>query len=372
MATSSTPENLSRTPLFDVHVRAGARMVPFAGWEMPLTYEGQLAEHLAVRRGVGLFDVSHMGQVRFRGPQALALLQLLVPGNIAALKDTQAKYTHLCTDTGGVVDDLIISRISATEYLAVVNAGTRAKDVQWMRDKARILGFGDVEIIDESPNWAMIAVQGPGAFDMLESVVPHGKWSATPAFTLHPFLHNGELHYLSRTGYTGEVGGELICPAPEAEFWWHELVAAGGKPCGLAARDSLRLEAGYCLYGQDLSESTSPVEAGLSWTVGWKKEEKFLGRTILEKQKADGPARRLVGLRTDTRRPLRHGDKIVSAGKEVGEITSGGFSPILEKGIGLAYVESAALGETPVVLSRGSEIPVEIVKPPFVKTSLNP
>ncbi len=367
----SAPTALKRTPLYHAHVASGARMTEFGGWDMPLSYSGQLAEHRAVRTGVGIFDVSHMGQVRITGAEALPYLQMLLPADFSALKHTEAKYSQLCTELGGVVDDLIVSRVGDHEFFAVVNAGTREKDGEWMRAKARQMGFGDVEIADESSDWAMIAVQGPAALAMLDKLIPAAKWSATKAFTLHPFMHQGEICLLSRTGYTGETGAELIVPAPQAEEWWHLLVDAGAVPCGLASRDSLRLEAGYCLYGSDLDEKTTPVEAGLSWSIGWKKPEKFLGRTILEKQKAEGAGRKLVALRTDSRRPLRHGDKVTSGGVEVGEVTSGGFSPGLEAGIALAYIKTDAVTSTNLeVQQRGAGTPARIVKAPFVVTSL--
>lgn len=365
---------LKKTPLYADHVRLGARMTPFGGWDMPLQYKGQLAEHEAVRKGVGMFDVSHMGQARFRGARALEYLQRLVPGNIARLGDGASLYTQLCTPTGGVVDDLIISRLGPEHFFTVINASTSEKDVAWMRQQAAALGFGDVSIENESARWAMIAVQGPEAFRVLNALVPGGDWSATPAFTLHSFVYEGEEHYLSRTGYTGEVGGEILCPAAKASAWWGRLLDAGVQPCGLAARDSLRLEVGYCLYGNDLDETTSPVEAGLGWSVGWKKSEPFVGRDVLERHRAQGVTRRLVGLKLATRRPLRHGDPVVlEDGAKVGEVTSGGYSPGLGVGVGLAYVAASALdAKSPIfVQTRAEKCPAEVTKPPFVRTSLS-
>lgn len=363
---------LLTTPLHAAHVQLKARMTGFGGWDMPLSYAGQLIEHQAVRTKVGIFDVSHMGQVRFSGDEALPFLQMLVPANIAALTDGGSKYTQLCNDHGGVIDDLIVSRLRANEYFAVVNASTRVGDVEWMRQKARDLGYGSLRITDESASWAMIAVQGPEALTLLDKLIPARRWSETPAFTLHPFVDHGEIHLLSRTGYTGEIGGELLCPEHLAEQWWETLLDAGAVPCGLAARDSLRLEAGYCLYGNDLDQRTTPVEAGLSWSVGWSKPEKFIGRTMLEKHRKDGPPRRLIGLRTDTRKPLRHGDKVLRAGEEIGEVTSGGYSPVLECGIALAYVRADAAKEPTLdIQSKTATQPATVVKPPFVKTSLS-
>ncbi|MDX2176447.1 MAG: glycine cleavage system aminomethyltransferase GcvT [Candidatus Sumerlaeia bacterium] len=368
--------NLLRTPLHGQHVALGARMTPFGGWDMPLSYEGQLAEHDAVRGRVGMFDVSHMGQVRLRGERAAAFLDQLTPGKIGRLsEDGRSVYTQLCADDGGMLDDLIISRLGPAEFFAVVNASTREGDVRWMRAAAERLGYHDVSIGDESAHWAMIAVQGPAAFDVLSVVLPgRANWAATPSFTVHPFVYRGQAHLLSRTGYTGEVGGELLCPAELADHWWERFLAAGVAPCGLAARDSLRLEAGYCLYGNDCDPSVSPVEAGLSWSVDWAKPVEFLGRARLHREKAEGAARLLAGLRTGGRRPLRHGEDVLdAAGAPVGVVTSGGYSPGLQAGIALASVApaNAVPGMELGVKTRGGVVPAQVVRPPFVATSLS-
>lgn len=365
---------LKKTPLHAEHVRLGARMTPFGGWDMPLQYGGQLAEHHAVRQNVGIFDVSHMGQVRFHGARTLDFLMRLVPANVARLADGGSIYTQLTNSNGGVIDDLIISRLRADEYFAVVNASTKDKDIAWMRNAASELGYFDVAIDDESERFAMIAVQGPRAFDVLDRVIPGREWANTPAFTLHRFVANNESHFLSRTGYTGEVGAEILSPPHHAAEWWNRLLDAGALPCGLAARDSLRLEAGYCLYGNDLDDGTTPVEANLSWSVGWKKTERYYGREVLEQQKASGAPRRLVGLKGAGRRPFRHGEKVaLPGGHEVGVVTSGGYSPVLECGIALAYVDAGynEPGTALVVQVRGTDNPVTVVKTPFVKTSLS-
>ena len=367
----SDSEVLLRTPLFAEHQALKARLTGFGGWEMPLSYEGQLAEHRAVRERCGIFDVSHMGQVRFRGVHALAFLQALVPADIAALAPGFSRYTQLLQQDGGVLDDLIVTCVSATEFFAVVNAGTRVKDVAWMRTQAAALGFSDVEIVDESGHWAMIAVQGPGAFEILDRLIPGFVPSTTPAFTLHAFTAHGSGHLLSRTGYTGEKGGELLCPAELAPVWWRALLAEGAVPCGLAARDTLRLEAGYCLYGNDLDTAVTPVEAGLSWSVGWKKTEGWIGREALEAQRAAGPSRKLIGLVVNSRKPLRHGDKVVQGETVVGEVTSGGFSPMKECGIAMAYVASAASGAADLgIATKTGALPAQVVKMPFVKIGL--
>ncbi len=375
MADPACPtETLKRTPLHAEHLALKARMCAFGGWDMPLSYEGQLKEHEAVRRRCGIFDVSHMGQVRIRGARAFEYLDRLVPGKLAKLTPGFSAYTQLCNDGGGVLDDLIVTKLGDAEWFAIVNAATRAGDVVWMRTTAARLGYLDVSIEDESADWGMIAVQGPGSFELLNRVVGHGDWSATPAFTLHCFDHEGALHMVSRTGYTGEVGAELLCPVERTSHWWRRLLDAGAVPCGLAARDSLRLEAGYCLYGSDLDETTSPVEANLGWSVDWKKTTDYIGRARLEAEKASGPGRRLIGLRIDSRRPLRHGDSVVDeAGAQRGVVTSGGFSPGLNCGIALAYVETAlADGTGPILVQTRSErCPATRTRPPFVTTSLS-
>lgn len=367
------PTDLLKTPLNEEHRRLGARMCAFAGYDMPLQYSGQMAEHQAVRTGAGMFDVSHMGQVRFRGPRALEFLQLLVPGNVARLTDGNSLYTQLVTPEGGTVDDLIISRFGEEEYFAVVNGATKDGDIAWMRRQAQALGFADVAIENESDHWAMIAVQGPAALEVLDRLIPGKEWKSTKAFSITPFMANNKAHLLSRTGYTGEIGGELLCPAAHAAEWWRRFLDAGVVPCGLASRDSLRLEMGYALYGNDLDLQTSPIEAGLAWSVSFKKPESFIGRPVLEKQKSEGTARRMVGLMFASRRPMRHDDAVVTEdGIVVGRVASGGYSIMRSVGIGMAYVQSAALdsGAPLLVESRGTRTPATVTKMPFVETSL--
>ncbi len=356
--------DLRRTPLYDIHKRLGARIVPFAGWEMPVDYGSQLAEHAAVRERAGIFDVSHMGQVRLVGARALEFLDRLVPGDVQRLGDGESLYTNLCTPQGTVIDDLIVTRVHATEAFAVINAGTSAKDIAWIRRCQDDLGFADVDVLDECDRWAMIALQGPHALAVLETLLPKVKWSATKAFTLHPC--DGLL--ISRTGYTGEDGAEILCPPDQAEKWWKAMQEAGAAPCGLGSRDSLRLEMGYPLYGQDMDETVTPLEAGIGWTIGWKKTADFIGRGALESEKARGQRRRRIGLVIDSRRPLRHGDKVHINGDNVGEITSGGFSPTLGVGIALALVDRAlSEGHRQAEIEvRGTRIAARIAKPPFV------
>ncbi len=369
---NDSKENLLKvTPLHGAHKALGARMVPFGGWDMPLSYKGQLDEHKAVRNNVGIFDVSHMGQVRIQGEDSLEYLQRLVPGDFSKLEDGKGKYTQLCNDEGGIIDDLIITQLSQSEYFAVVNASTRENDVKWMTEAIEILGLKNVSIQDESEDWAMIAIQGPTALEFLEVALPGMAWSQTPAFTMHEIDVDGKSHYFSRTGYTGETGGELICPVDMANHWWDKFLKQGAVPCGLAARDSLRLEAGYCLYGNDLDLETTPVEASLSWSVSWKKDENYFGRSVLEKQKENGAAKRLIALKCSTRRPPRTHDPVLFDGEKVGEVTSGGFSPQLNTGIAMAYVDGNSWKqESYQVESRGKAQDACRIKPPFVSTSL--
>lgn len=364
-STSSPPR---KTPLHAVHLESGARMAPFGGWDMPLQYAGQLREHEAVRTAWGVFDVSHMGQVRFRGPRALAFLDTLVAGRIARLADHQSLYTVMCNPRGGVIDDLIVTRLGAEHAFAVINAATSPSDIAWMREAAGTHGFGDVEIIDECDQWAMIAVQGPCALQALERLQPGPKWTETPAFSFHELPSNGEPVLVSRTGYTGEAGFELLCRPAVATGWWQAFVAAGAAPCGLAARDSLRLEMGYSLYGNDLSESISPYEGGVGWTVALDKEAPFIGKEALAAQKESGVPRRRIGLRVDGRRPLRRGDTVTADGEAVGEVTSGGFSPTGGFGIGLAIVRADAARRDVLAIARnGRTTEVSVHKPPFIQ-----
>lgn len=341
-------------------------MVPFGGWSMPLAYKkGQLAEHAAVRTHAGVFDVSHMGQVRLRGARALELLDLLVPGDVSGLRDGRSRYTCLCTPNGGVVDDLIVSRVSGTEAFAVLNAANREKDVDWMRAHAARLGFGDVVIEDESDRWAMIAFQGPAALHLLTKLLPAVRVDVLPPFT---FVRVSANLILSMTGYTGERGAEILCRPEDAPAWWDRLMAVGGEPAGLAARDSLRLEMGYPLHGQDLSEDISPLEGGIGWTVSWKKKSIFLGREALERQKADGVPRKRIGLLAGSRRPLRADLTVTRDGTEIGRVTSGGYSPTLERGISLALVDATASldGALEVGPAGGKGVSVEVHSLPFV------
>jgi aminomethyltransferase len=347
---------LRRTSLFDAHVTAGGRMVDFAGWEMPLHYGSQIAEHHAVRAAAGMFDVSHMTVIDLPGDGARDYLRRLVANDVDKLKQAgRALYGVMLNESGGVVDDLIVYRRS-TGYRLVVNASTRDKVLGWLA--AHQPAGVDVQERDLS----MLAVQGPRAIERFEAAASWSGAATIPAFSF------GERDdwMVARTGYTGEDGVEVILPGPAARALWDALLAAGVQPAGLGARDTLRLEAGLNLYGQDMDEGTSPLVSNLSWTIAWKPPERdFIGRAALERQRAAGVPSKLTGLVLEGRGVLRHGQRVVTAAGE-GTITSGIFSPTLGYSIALARLPAAAEGECQVDV-RGKLLTARIVKPPFVR-----
>ncbi len=356
------------TPLFDLHQKLGARMVDFGGWDMPLQYGSQIAEHHAVRRGAGVFDVSHMCVVDLEGARVRSFLQRLLANDVGKLKvPGKALYGCMLKETGGVIDDLIVYFLDESWFRAVVNAGTRDKDLAWIRQHAA--GSG-VEVIERT-DLAMLAVQGPEARAKAARLLsPTG---AASALALEPFFGREiDGWFVARTGYTGEDGFEIMLPGTEAERVWKALNAAGVTSCGLGARDTLRLEAGMSLYGNDMDESTHPFESGLGWTVALEPRERaFIGREALEAIRARGPQRKLVGLLLEGRGVLRAHQKVrVSEAGEgeaaQGEITSGTFSPTLERSIALARVPAAA-GSSVQVDIRGKLHEARIVRPPFVR-----
>jgi len=352
-----------RTPLYDAHVDAGARIVDFGGWDMPLHYGSQLEEHHAVRQHAGAFDVSHMTVVDVEGVQATDFLRYLLANDVARLTLAgKAMYSCMLTPDGGVVDDLIVYFFDRSRYRVVVNAATRDKDLAWMKKQAE--GF-DVSVT-EQPETAMIAVQGPEARQLAATVIPE-QWREA-ALALKPFmaLEADEL-LIARTGYTGEDGWELILPADQGDACWKQFVAAGIRPCGLGARDTLRLEAGMNLYGTDMDESTSPLESGLGWTIAWEPEERdFIGRAALEEMRANTARHRFCGLLLEGRGVLRNHARVVIDGVGEGEITSGGFSPTLERSIAMARVPAGDYDRAQVEM-RGKLFDVRLVKPPFVR-----
>jgi aminomethyltransferase len=352
-----------KTPLFTEHEALGARIVPFGGWDMPLHYGSQLEEHHAVRRDAGMFDVSHMQVVDLDGTEALAFLRRLLANDAAKLGSPgKALYGCMLNENGGVIDDLIVYLRGPDRYRMVVNAATAEKDLAWMREQA--VGFA----LDIRPrrDLAMIAVQGPSARVKASELLPPDLRG--PAAELKPFsaAEQGDW-FVGRTGYTGEDGFEIILPASEACTLWRSLKDAGVAPCGLGARDTLRLEAGMNLYGQDMDEDVGPLESGLGWTIAWEPGDRdFIGRSALETQRERGGLRRFVGLLLTGRGVLRGHQKVHSAGQPAGEITSGGFAPTLQRSIAFARVTSG-IGDDCEVLIRGKTVPARVVKPPFVR-----
>jgi aminomethyltransferase len=353
-----------RTPLYETHVRAGARLVEFAGWEMPVQYAGVLAEHEAVRTRVGLFDVSHMGEVVFRGPRALEALNRVFTNDLSKIADGQAQYGCLCRESGGIVDDVVVYRRSAEDLLVCVNAGNREKDFEWLSSHG-----GGADVRNESDAWAQLALQGPLAAQLLQRLTKVNL-SQLRSYRFAPGEVDGISCLVARTGYTGEDGFELFCPSAEGPRLWDALVAAGQpegiQPCGLGARDSLRLEMAYRLYGSDMDDSTTPLEAGLAWVVKLDKGD-FVGREALVRQREQGVARKLVGFTlTDPGIP-RHGYPVLQDGRKVGDVTSGTKSPSLGIPVGLAYVPTAlaAEGSTFHVEIRGRPAAARVVKTPF-------
>jgi aminomethyltransferase len=351
-----------RTPLYGEHERLGARIVDFGGWDMPLHYGSQVEEHHAVRGDAGLFDVSHMTVVDIEGPEARAWLQRLLANDVARLQvPGKALYSCMLNEQGGVIDDLIAYYRAEDRFRMVVNAATRTTDLAWLERQAA----GAELDVRERPDLAMLAVQGPNACTRAATLLPDDARAA--ALELAPFscVQIGEL-FVARTGYTGEDGWEIILPGARAAEAWRTLVAAGIRPCGLGARDTLRLEAGMNLYGQDMDESTSPLESGLGWTVAWEPAEReFIGRAALEAQRSAGPARKLVGLVLEDRGVLRAHQRVISGTGE-GEVTSGGFAPTLGRSIGFARVP-AGVGERVQVDVRGRLLEARVVRPPFVR-----
>ena len=351
-----------KTPLYSEHERLGARIVDFGGWDMPLHYGSQVEEHHAVRADAGMFDVSHMTVVDVSGPGAGDWLRGLLANDVARLQAPgKALYTCMLNEEGGVIDDLIAYYLGPDDYRLVVNAATRAKDLAWMERQAQ----GHELTVRERPELAMVAVQGPGARDKAASLLPPEH--REQALALEPFsaAQLGEL-FVARTGYTGEDGWEVVLPGDQAAPFWQGLLAAGVRPCGLGARDTLRLEAGMNLYGQDMDETTTPLESALGWTVAWEPAEReFIGRGALQAQRDAGPPRKLVGLLLEDRGVLRGHQRVVTPAGD-GEVTSGGFAPSLGRSIGFARVP-AATGERVEVEVRGRLLAARVVRPPFVR-----
>jgi len=364
--TSATAD-LRTTPLHARHRASGARMVPYAGWEMPVEYSGITAEHLAVRTRAGVFDVSHMGEIEVAGKGALQAVQRISSNDASALKVGQAQYAGLLTPQGTFVDDMLVYRMAPSHFMLVVNAANTAKDVAWISEQVK--SSGDVAIVDSSSRYALIAIQGPAAREVLQPLTG---------------VDLGELRYywfaygevaaarvtISRTGYTGEDGYEIFVPPAMADRVWQALLesgrSAGVVPCGLGARDTLRLEAAMRLYGNDIDETTTVLEADLGWTIGWKKGD-FIGRERLLEQKEKGVTRRLVGFGMVDPGIARHGYAVLAGGTRAGVVTSGTQTPFLKKAIGMAYVPigSAAPGSELEIDIRGRAAKARVVPMPF-------
>lgn len=369
--TQAVGASLMRTSLYEAHVKAGARMVEFAGWEMPLQYTSILTEHRAVRTRAGLFDVSHMGEVEVAGPGATETIQRLVPNDASRLALGQGMYTPMCTPTGGIIDDLTVFRLGEQRWWLVVNAATTAKDVAWIATHTR-----SAEARNRSAEMALLALQGPRAPAILQRLTAVDLATLAYFSIADPMDVGGVRCIVSRTGYTGEDGFELACAWEAAPTLWAVLLDAGRPEelvsVGLGARDTLRLEAGYMLYATDIDETTTPLEAPLGWTVKWEKGD-FIGRDALLQQKARGVERKLVGFEMVDRVVPRHGYALVAHDGAAGHVTSGTYGPTVNKGIGMGYVRKAYAksGTALAVDVRGHLAQARVVKLPFYERAAN-
>lgn len=355
-----------KTLLNETHRALGAKMVDFGGWDMPIHYGSQLDEHNLVRADAGMFDVSHMTVVDLHGAQVRAFLRRLLANSVDKLKvPGKALYSCMLNPQGGVIDDLIVYFLADDFFRMVVNASTREKDLAWIREQAAAF---NVEVT-ERDDLAIIAVQGPNARAKVIELVAEGDRAVLEKLARFAAAEvtgaQGEALFVARTGYTGEDGFEILVPQDNVIAFWNALASGGVRPAGLGARDTLRLEAGMNLYGQDMDEAISPFEAALAWTVALDEDRAFIGRDVLEAQKAAGTARQMIGLVMDEKGVLRHGQTVLTASGD-GEILSGTFSPTLGKGIAFARVPAGDLGQVRVDI-RGRQVPVRVVKFPFVR-----
>ena len=352
-----------KTPLYQQHVDAGAKIVDFGGWDMPLHYGSQLDEHHLVRNEAGMFDVSHMTIVDVAGDDAENFLRFLLANDVARLTDAgKALYSCMLNPDGGVIDDLIVYYLGPGDYRLVVNASTREKDLAWIREQAASFS---VEIVEQQ-DLAMVAVQGPTARERAATLIEDAHREA--ALAMKPFfaMQAGDL-FVARTGYTGEDGFEITMPAEQAGEFWAACIEAGIRPAGLGARDTLRLEAGMALYGNDMTEEVSPLEAGLGWTIAWDPADRdFIGRSAIEAVRANADRQKFVGLLLESKGVLRDHQRVVVEGKADGEITSGGFSPTMQRSIAMARVPAGDYEHAQVEV-RGRLLDVRVVKIPFVR-----
>lgn len=351
---------MRRSPLHDLHVSLGARMVPFGGWEMPLSYpSGTIEEHMGCRRGAALFDVSHLGTVRVSGTGAFEALQSLFTNDLARIAPGRAQYTHLLSEDGSVLDDIIVWWVGPEAFEVMPNASNTDRVLGALRSAGP-----DLDLRDTTAERALLALQGPEARERLAKVIPEA--AGVGRFAIDGFRFDGYECTVAGTGYTGEDGVECAVPADAAAPLWTALTGAGFSPAGLGARDTLRLEAGLPLHGHELGEGITPLNAGLGWVVAWGKGD-FPGRAALEAQRESGVSPRLRGIRLGSRRPPRSGQEVVSGGVAIGRVTSGNFSPVLGCGIALALLdESVGEGDAVAVVARGSELSGTVVPLPFV------
>ena len=375
MAKSDSSVDLLRTPLYDLIIQQKAKLTEFSGWEMPVQFRGLKIEHQAVRTDVGVFDISHMGKFALQGPQLLSSLQSLVPSDLERLQPGQAQYTVLLNSRGGIVDDIIMynqgeTKTGKEKVIIIVNAGTTEKDKTWFLEH---LDRKTITFQDLSQKKVLIAIQGPRAISKLQPLVKEDL-SQLKFFRHLEGTALGKSAFIARTGYTGEDGFEVMVDPEVGQELWQSLCQAGVTPCGLGARDTLRLEAAMSLYGQDIGDSTTPLEAGLAWLVHLDSKGEFIGRDILEQQKAQRVNHCLVGLQMEGRHIARHGYPVFSDGNKVGEVTSGTLSPTLEKAIALAYVPRALskVGSTLEIEVRGKLYPTKVVKKPFYRSPNRP
>ncbi len=371
MESARSPEKKppQKTQLLHIHQALKARVVEFGGWLMPIQYEGITAEHLAVRQKAGMFDISHMGKFQVQGPNVLEALQTLVPSDVSQLQTGQAKYTVMLNAEGGVIDDLIIynqgkNASGQTSAILIVNASTTDKDKAWLTEH---LSAQQVELIDYAEKKVLIAVQGPEAIATLQTLTDEDL-SSIPNYWHREITLLNQPAWVARTGYTGEDGFEIMSDPEPGILLWLRLQVLGVRPCGLGARDTLRLEAAMALYGQDVNESVTPLEAGLTWLVNLDKPS-FIGREALLRQKEQGLARCLVGLEMQGRHIARHDYEVYAEGQAVGMVTSGTFGPTVEKAIALAYVPPALaqVGQSVSIRIRGKDCPALVVKRPFYR-----
>ncbi len=353
---------LRKTPLHALHLAAGARMAPFAGWDMPLHYGSQLEEHHAVRAAAGMFDVSHMAQADLSGPQATDYLCRVLCGDVARLAAGKALYTCLLNARAGIIDDLLVYRLGPDRYRLVLNAARRDADLAWLRSQQA--GFETT--LTPRDDLAMLAMQGPQARRLTDPALPAALRAGAAGLARFAAAEDGDW-LVGRTGYTGEDGYEIMLPAAAAPALWQALLAAGVRPAGLGARDTLRLEAGLSLYGHDMDDAVTPLECGLGWTVHWEPPQRdFIGRNALAAQRATGPSRQRAGVVLACRGVLRDGAPVFQHGQQIGLLTSGGFGPSVGRGIGLARVTAGANGACTIRI-RERDLPAQLLAPPFVR-----